>query len=131
MKKIVFFLLLLNFLFKGLFAQNISNVKNDSIIFEKVVHDYGTIVKGSDGNSTFNFTNKGQGPLILNNVKTSCGCTVPEWPSTPIPPGRTGIIKVKYDTNRLGTFSKAITVNSNAKNSPVTIIIKGNIINKQ
>jgi hypothetical protein len=131
MKKTVFLFSLLNFLFFGLLAQNIENLKNDSIIFEKIVHDYGTIMQGSDGNCTFNFTNKGKGPLILNNVKTSCGCTVPEWPSAPIPPGKTGIIKVKYDTNRLGAFSKTITVSSNAKNSLVTITIKGNIINKQ
>lgn len=131
MKKTVFLFSLLNFLFFGLLAQNIENLKNDSIIFEKIVHDYGTIMQGSDGNCTFNFTNKGKGPLILNNVKTSCGCTVPEWPNAPIPPGKTGIIKVKYDTNRLGAFSKTITVSSNAKNSLVTITIKGNIINKQ
>lgn len=130
MKKKVFLFSLLNFLFFGLLAQNISDIKNDSIIFEKIVHDYGTIVQGSDGNSTFNFTNKGKGPLILNNVKATCGCTVPEWPSAPIPPGRTGIIKVRYDTNRLGAFSKTITVSSNARNSLVTITIKGNIITK-
>ena len=130
MKKSVFLFSLLNFLFLGLFAQNITNIKNDSIIFEKVVHDYGTIIQGSDGNCEFKFTNKGKGPLILNNVKTSCGCTVPEWPSAPIPPEKTGIIKVKYDTNRLGTFSKTITVSSNAKNSLVTLTIKGNIMTK-
>ena len=130
MKKSVFLFSLLNFLFFGLFAQNVSSIKNDSIIFEKIVHDYGTIIQGSDGNCAFKFTNKGEGPLILNNVKTSCGCTVPEWPSAPIPPGKTGIIKVKYDTTRLGAFSKTITVSSNAKNSLVTITIKGNIINK-
>jgi hypothetical protein len=62
---------------------------------------------------------------------TSCGCTVPEWPKEPIPSGNTGVIKVKYDTNRLGTFTKTITVMSNATNSAVTITIKGNIIAKR
>ncbi len=131
MKKSAFLFFLLNFIFFGLYAQEIQNIKNDSIVFEKTVHDYGTITQGSDGNCEFKFTNKGKGPLILNNVKTSCGCTVPEWPNAPIPPGKTGIIKVKYDTNRLGAFSKTVTVNSNAKNSLVTITIKGNIITKQ
>ena len=130
MKKSVILFFLLNIIGLGLFAQEKQNLKNDSIIFEKIVHDYGTIVQGSDGNSSFNFTNKGKGPLILNNVKATCGCTVPEWPSSPIPPGRTGIIKVRYDTNRLGAFSKTITVSSNARNSLVTITIKGNIITK-
>jgi hypothetical protein len=131
MKKTVFFSILFSFFVLGLFAQEKLNNTNDSIVFEKTVHDYGTITQGGDGNCEFKFTNKGKGPLILNNVKTSCGCTVPEWPSAPIPPGKTGIIKVKYDTNRLGAFSKTITVSSNAKNSLVTITIKGNIINKQ
>ncbi len=131
MKKTVFFSILLSFLVLGLFAQEKLNNTNDSIVFEKTVHDYGTITQGSDGNCEFKFTNKGEGPLILNNVKTSCGCTVPEWPNAPIPPGKTGIIKVKYDTNRLGAFSKTVTVSSNAKNSLVTITIKGNIITKQ
>ncbi|MFY9150890.1 MAG: DUF1573 domain-containing protein [Prolixibacteraceae bacterium] len=130
MKKTIFLFSLLNFLFFGLLAQNISNIKNDSIVFEKTVHDYGTIIQGSDGNCEFKFTNKGKGPLILNDVKTSCGCTVPEWPKEPIPPEKTGVIKVKYDTKRLGAFSKTITVSSNAKNSLVTITIKGNIITK-
>jgi hypothetical protein len=131
MKKTVFFSILLSFLVLGLFAQEKLNNTNDSIVFEKTVHDYGTITQGSDGNCEFKFTNKGEGPLILSNVKTSCGCTVPEWPNAPIPPGKTGIIKVKYDTNRLGAFSKTVTVSSNAKNSLVTITIKGNIITKQ
>jgi hypothetical protein len=130
MKKSVILFFLLNIVCLGLFAQEKQNLKNDSIVFEKTVHDYGTIVQGSDGNCEFKFTNKGKGPLILNDVKTSCGCTVPEWPNAPIPPEKTGVIKVKYDTNRLGVFSKTITVSSNAKNSLVTITIKGNIITK-
>ena len=131
MKKSAFLFFLLNFIFFGLYAQEIQNIKNDSIVFEKTVHDYGTITQGSDGNCEFKFTNKGKGPLILNNVKTSCGCTVPEWPNAPIPPEKTGIIKVRYDTKRLGAFSKTITVSSNAKNAEVIITIKGNIIAKQ
>ncbi|MFA5330513.1 MAG: DUF1573 domain-containing protein [Prolixibacteraceae bacterium] len=130
MKKSVILFFLLNIIGLGLFAQEKQNLKNDSIVFEKTVHDYGTIIQGSDGNCEFKFTNKGKGPLILNDVKTSCGCTVPEWPKEPIPPEKTGVIKVKYDTKRLGAFSKTITVNSNAKNSLVTITIKGNIITK-
>jgi len=130
MKKSVILFFLLNIIGLGLFAQEKQNLKNDSIVFEKTVHDYGTIIQGSDGNCEFKFTNRGKGPLILNDVKTSCGCTVPEWPKEPIPPEKTGVIKVKYDTNRLGAFSKTITVSSNAKNSLVTITIKGNIITK-
>lgn len=103
----------------------------DSIIFEKQEHDYGTINKGDNGNCEFSFTNKGKKPLVLGNVRASCGCTVPEWPKEPIEPGKKGVIKVKYNTNTPGTFNKSITVNSNAVNAAVILRIKGNVTAKQ
>lgn len=107
------------------------NPNAPEINFEKTVHDYGTITKDGNGNSEFIFTNKGQTPILLTKVRSSCGCTVPLWPKEPILPSKTGIIKVKYDTKRIGTFSKSITVISNARNSPVVLKIKGNVISKQ
>ncbi|MFZ5430613.1 MAG: DUF1573 domain-containing protein [Bacteroidota bacterium] len=100
----------------------------ETIVFDKLVHDYGTIRRGSDGNSVFTFTNKGNKPLILNNVAAACGCTVPEWPREPIPPGGKGEIKVKYDTNLNGTFNKSITVHSNASNQVVRLSVKGQVV---
>ena len=99
----------------------------ESIVFEKTTHDYGTIAQGADGNSEFKFTNTGKAPLILSNVKASCGCTVPEWPKEPIAPGKTSSIKVKYNTATVGAFNKSITVNSNALNNTVMLQIKGNV----
>ena len=112
-------------------AQDKPAVSQDSIIFNSIVHDYGTIVQGSDGSCEFNFTNNGKTPLVLNDVKASCGCTVPEWTRTPIAPGEKGTIKVTYNTNNQGAFSKSITVNSNAINSPLILSIKGNVTPKQ
>ena len=103
----------------------------DSIAFDKMVHDYGTIVQGSDGNCEFKFVNKGKAPIILNQVKASCGCTTPDWTRTPIAPGETGTIKVAYNTNNAGAFNKTVTVNSNAKNTPVVLLIKGIVTPKQ
>ncbi len=103
----------------------------DSIVFEKMVHDYGTIVQGSDGNCEFKFVNKGKTPIILNDVRASCGCTTPEWTRTPVAPGEKGSIKVAYNTNNVGAFSKSVTVNSNAKNTPVVLVIKGVVTAKQ
>jgi hypothetical protein len=99
----------------------------DSIIFASTVHDYGTIVQASDGTCEFKFTNKGKAPIVLNDVKASCGCTVPEWTRTPVAPGANGTIKVTYNTNNVGAFSKSITVNSNAVNNPLVLIIKGTV----
>jgi hypothetical protein len=98
-----------------------------TIQFDALVHDYGTIVKGSDGSCEFVFKNMGQTPLILNNVAASCGCTVPQWTREPVQPGKSGSIKVSYNTQIVSTFAKSITVISNAKNSPVILTIKGTV----
>ena len=97
------------------------------ITFESTVHDYGTIAQGSDGAYEFKFTNDGKSPLILSNVRSSCGCTVPSWTKEPVAPGKQGSIKVVYNTHNMGSFSKSVTVSSNAKNSEVMLQIKGNV----
>ncbi|MBT3741186.1 Protein of unknown function [Polaribacter sp. Hel1_33_78] len=97
--------------------------------FEKETIDYGKISKGSNGERVFIFTNTGTQPLIIKNIQSSCGCTVPKKPEKPIMPGEKGEIKVSYDTKRVGGFSKAITIFSNAKNARKVIKIKG-IVNK-
>lgn len=99
------------------------------ITFNNLVHDYGTVVKGSDGNCEFTFKNTGTEPLILSNVQTSCGCTVPSWPKEPILPGKTGTIKVNYTKmNVVSTISKQITVSSNATNGSIVLSIKGTVV---
>lgn len=113
-------------------AQEASPAKVDTshlarIEFASTVHDYGTIAKGSEGTCVFTFENKGKVPLILSNVKASCGCTTPSWPKEPVNPGKSGEITVKYNTNTPGKFSKSITVNSNSANPSVVLIIKGEV----
>lgn len=98
------------------------------ITFESTIYDYGTISKNANGEGIFYFTNTGKEPLILTDVRSSCGCTVPEWPNAPIMPGQKGSLKVKYDTNRIGQINKSVTVLSNAKNAAVVLRLKGNII---
>lgn len=93
--------------------------------------DYGTVVKGVDtGVRTFEFTNTGDEPLVITNVRSSCGCTVPSKPQAPIMPGKSDKIEVKYNMNP-GTISKTITVESNAKNidnGTVALYIKGKVV---
>lgn len=121
----------------GLNAQETQNqpaveqpASTDSIIFEKLVHDYGTIEQGGNGVCEFKYTNKGEKPLVLSNVKASCGCTVPKWPREPLEAGQSNVISVKYNTNNVGSFSKSITVTSNASNTPVVLRIKGTVVKK-
>lgn len=98
------------------------------ISFKSDTVDYGTIAKGSDGVRVFEFTNTGDAPLIVSDVKSSCGCTVPKKPDGPVAPGATSKIEVKYDTNRVGPIRKTITVYSNASEPMVALKIKGEVM---
>ncbi len=98
------------------------------IVFTEMEHNYGTIQKGGNGDCEFSFKNEGNEPLILSNVKASCGCTTPSYTQKPVMPGETGTIKVHYNTNNVGGFSKTVTVTSNAVDNPrVVLRIKGNV----
>ena len=97
------------------------------IKLEKLTHDYGNIQQGGNGECEFKFTNSGKEPLVITNCQGSCGCTVPQCPKEPILPGKSGVIKVKYDTNRPGGIYKTVTVSSNAKSGNVVLTIKGNV----
>lgn len=104
-----------------------ANPNAPEIFFGETTHDFATLQKGDECSYEFKFKNTGKEPLILANCQASCGCTTPSCPKEPIAPGGSGVIKVKYDSNRVGVFNKSITVTSNAKNSPVTLTIKGKI----
>ena len=106
-----------------------SQEKKPEISFEKTVIDYGTVNKGDNGVREFVFRNSGNAPLIISNVKSTCGCTIPKKPEKPILPGESEKIQVKYDTKRVGFIRKSITVTSNAAASPTTILkIKGQVV---
>ncbi len=98
------------------------------IEFKTETIDYGQIEKGSDGVRVFEFTNTGDAPLLINDVKSSCGCTVPEKPNGPIAPGAKSAIKVKYDTNRVGKIRKTVTVYSNATEPIKALKINGEVM---
>ncbi|MFA8450901.1 MAG: DUF1573 domain-containing protein [Bacteroidales bacterium] len=132
MKKI---LIAFSFLFLAVLAVNAQDTKTEEevnpnapvITFKNTVHDYGTILQGDSGKCEFPFTNTGKEPLILSKPKSSCGCTVPEWPKQPIFPGQSNKITVTYNTNRLGIINKSVTIYSNASNERVVLRIKGKV----
>ncbi len=98
--------------------------------FEQETIDYGEVAYKSDGVRVFKFTNTGDEPLIIKEVKSTCGCTVPKKPKDAIAPGDTGEIEVKYDTSRQGPIRKTVTVYSNAEKSPYPLKIKGYVQKK-
>ena len=102
--------------------ESVSKIK-----FTETIFDYGDIPFNSDGKCEFEFQNVSDKPLVINTVKTSCGCTNPAWPKKPIGPGKKGVISIEYNTKITGTFQKSITVYSNAENSPAMLFIKGNV----
>lgn len=99
------------------------------IIFESETIDYGTIAHNADGQREFVFTNNGNKPLIISNTQGSCGCTVPTASKEPIAPGAKGTIGVKYATDRVGAFTKSVTVTSNAEGQATKVLtIKGTVL---
>src|SRR5690606_4584810 len=113
------------------FGATVYGQSGPKIEFKTETIDYGTVKKADDnGMRIFEFTNTGDTPLVISDVKTSCGCTVPSKPKEPIMPGKTGQIEVKYNMSP-GSFNKTVTVVSNAVNSKdgnTLLRIKGNVV---
>jgi len=99
--------------------------------FDKEVHDYGSMRFGADGTCTFTFTNTGKEPILIVSANASCGCTVPEYSKEPIAPGKSGTIKVTYDTKRVGAINKTVNLvfenASKTKSGSKVISIAGNV----
>ena len=99
------------------------------MVFENETIDYGTIPHNSDGKREFVFVNNGSKPLIIESTQGSCGCTVPTKPEGPIAPGEKATIGVKYATDRVGPFTKTVTVKSNATGQETKVLtIKGTVL---
>ena len=100
-----------------------------SITFEEDTFDFGKIAEGQVVNYTFTFENSGKAPLLISDVKTTCGCTVPKtWPKEPIQPGEGGVIEVSFDSARRNGFQKKkITVMSNTVPSKNYIYLTGEV----
>ena len=111
-------------------AQAADSQDGPVMAFETETVDYGVIEQGSDPYRVFKFTNTGNAPLIITNAKGSCGCTVPTYPKEPIGPGETSEIKVRYDTNRLGKFTKRVTLTTNAGEEKQMLTIQGKVVQK-
>ncbi len=120
----------LMFLLQTAYAQeNIENIDQAKITFEESTHDFGEITQGDKVEHVFNFKNTGKSPLVITNVRTTCGCTAPEWPREAILPGDESSIKVVFNSRgKMGMQNKTITITSNASNSPERIKIVGNVV---
>ncbi|ADQ78446.1 protein of unknown function DUF1573 [Paludibacter propionicigenes WB4] len=97
--------------------------------FSEKVFDFGKINE-KDGSVThvFEFTNKGNSPLVVSRVQTSCGCTTPSWTKEPVEPGKKGSITVTFDVRNKTIFEKQIMVYTNDTAEPIMLVIKGEVI---
>jgi hypothetical protein len=96
--------------------------------FEEETHDFGKIPQGKPVSYEFKFTNTGETPLIITAADPSCGCTVPKFSNVPVKKGETGVISVGFNAAAVGTFTKTITVKSNAKTPVKYLYIKGEVV---
>ena len=95
--------------------------------FEKETHDFGSIPQNKAASYDFKFSNTGDAPIIITEVKPACGCSVAEFTRTPIKPGESGVITVTYNAAASGPFTKQFTVKSNTKTPIKTLTVKGSV----
>lgn len=117
-------LIILFFLYVMAFGTVFAQPKAD---FDKTVHQFGAVLWKNPATAAFTITNKGDKPLVISNVTTSCGCTEAEWTKTPIAPGASGTITTTFDAKALGRFQKSIGVYCNAAHRPIYLSIRGEV----
>ncbi len=130
MKKLTFLLITL-FAVNFAFAQTADSNNGPDLSFKETTHDFGDITQGDVVEHVFAFENTGNEPLILSDVKTTCGCTAPSWPKEPVMPGESAEMTVKFNSRgKMGRITKVITVVSNA-GANKTVKIVTNILPKE
>jgi len=109
-----------------------TNAGASAITFSKSEYDFGKINEGDIVETTFDFKNTGKSELIITNAKSTCGCTIPEWPKEPIPVGGTGKITVKFNsTNKPNKQTKVVTLTTNTAKGKEVVSIKADVTPKQ
>lgn len=111
----------------------VAKKKQAEIKFAESSYNFGTIPEhGGKVSHTFEFTNTGDANLVIIDASADCGCTVPEFPTQPVAPGKKGKIKVTFDPlYRQGAFNKVVTIRTNAKQKKARIKISGTINNNK
>ncbi|WP_452599716.1 DUF1573 domain-containing protein [Pontimicrobium sp. MEBiC01747] len=106
-------------------ADRDANASNFPVIqFDKVDHDFGEIISGTNVETVFNYTNTGKSPLVITDIKSSCGCTIPkDWSKEPLAPGASGSFTVKFNGKGANKVSKTVTVTANTEKGRETVRI--------
>ena len=106
--------------------------KFPAMSFDKTTHDFGVIQNGTPVETVFSYTNTGQAPLVIADIKSTCGCTVPkDWSREPLNPGESSQFTVKFDGKGLNNTSKTVTVTANTQTGRETVKITAFINNPE
>lgn len=110
------------------FTQNTRDLRKPNIEFENTYYDYGIIFEGSEEIAIFKLKNKGNSPLVISNIETSCGCIMANWPKDPILPNQKGEIEIEYNTNIIGEIKRSVLVNTNdIDKQKIVLLLTGKI----
>ncbi len=112
---------------KAVEKKDVSIDAKKGIVFKKIEIVRENIPYGTDDMFVFDFKNDSKQDALITGVQTSCGCTTANKPEEPVKPGKSSSISVKYDTKRVGQFTKTITVSSNVS-EPIILTIKGSVL---
>jgi hypothetical protein len=95
------------------------------LTFTETEHDFGEIINGTPVENVFTYKNTGAAPLVITNIKSTCGCTIPQdWSKEPLAPGAEGTFTVKFNGKGNGNTSKAVTVTANTEKGSEVVRIK-------
>ncbi len=109
-------------------AEAVDNTPKTTIQFTEYEHDFGNIKQDTENKKIFTFTNTGSEPLLIEAANGSCGCTAPNYPKNPIPPGGTGEIEVVYKPGKQeNAQNKTVTVVANTEPKETLLRIKANV----
>ncbi len=120
--------------FTALYIQAVAQQEKDTLSFAQIEfdvssHNFGDLIQGEKAEFEFKFKNAGSTPLILQNVLTTCGCTVPDWPKDPILPSAEGVIRVVFDSKaRIGRQNKLITIRSNSRDGDFRLSVTAMVL---
>lgn len=129
MKKLLLILVVTSISILTIYAQE--KADGPVIDFEDSSKDFGDITQGDKVEHIFKFENTGSTPLIISNVAATCGCTVPNWPKDPIPPGEGGEIKVSFNSaGKMGKQNSVVRIYSNASEPIEKISLISNVLPK-
>lgn len=104
---------------------NIDTVKMEWV--SPTTHDFGELLRGKEVTHVFEFKNTSDKPLVIDNVRTDCGCTASDWEEEPVPVGQVGRITIRFDASKLGYFKKKITVWVKGVKKPEKLSIEGEV----